>query len=80
MKDKYFNDLCSSEIGWDSLTQKYPTTGKLYKYQNFYIKEGIPNPYWQTNINGTFHMSLAREFEDNNDCRPTIKTQLGKKY
>lgn len=79
MTDEYFNDLCSSKIGWDLLAQKYPPNKKLYKYQGFYTQEGIANPYWQSNMNGTFHMSLAREFEDINDCRPTIKIQSTKK-
>lgn len=69
---KYEKDLFSPDKDWNYLSQIYPPPEKLYKYQSFYKNDNTQNPYWLGNLNGEFHMSLARDFEDANDCEPHI--------
>ena len=73
---KYEEDLFSPDIDWNYLSQIYPPPEKLYKYQSFYKNENTQNPYWLDNLNGEFHMSLARDFEDTNDCKPHINMKI----
>lgn len=65
----YFDNL-KSPMSWDELAMHYSPPAKLYKYQSF-----SENAYWERNLNGEFHLSLAKDFEDKNDCRPSISPE-----
>lgn len=77
---EYEDALLSPDISWDCLTQGVVIPKHLYKYQSFYSSDGSENPYWEKNMNGSFHMSLGCEFEDINDCKPFIDKQLVRSY
>lgn len=68
--EKYKKMLFSPEIPYDEITSSIKPPPKLYKFQNFYNEDGKENPYWKRNMQGEFHTSLGKEFEDINDCRP----------
>lgn len=37
------------------------------------MEDGTPNPFWKDCINGFFHFSFPKDFEDELDCVPVIK-------
>lgn len=42
----------------------------LYKYRSFYNEDGSENEYWKDYLLGKFHLNVANNFEDVNDCKP----------
>ena len=42
----------------------------LYKYRSFYNEDGSENKYWKDYLLGKFHLNVANNFEDVNDCKP----------
>ncbi len=72
MITSYKKALFDLTVSWSDLVQQVHIPDKLYKYQSFYLNNGEDNPFWKNNIGGEFHLSLAKEFEDINDCRPDI--------
>lgn len=68
--EKYKKMLFSPEISYDEITSSIKPPPKLYKFQSFYKQDGKENPYWRKNMQGEFHTSLGKEFEDENDCKP----------
>ena len=76
----YKEALFSPDISLANLAQSMVLPPKLYKYQSFYKNDGTPNPFWKGNMNGEFHTSLAREFEDEYDCVPTFSKENVRNY
>lgn len=72
MDTEYKSLLFNPNVSLNELAYRIATPQKLYKYQSFYTVDGTKNPYWPENMTGTFHLSLAKDFEDNNDCKPFI--------
>lgn len=72
MKKTYKEVLLDPSISYSAMAEFQPMPKYLYKYQEFYSKEGKENIYWRQNIKGSFHLSLGSEFEDYNDCKPFI--------
>ena len=68
----YYRVLFSGEHSINTLTHVYKVPKKLFKYQQFFDISGIENRYWHSNLQGTFHMSLAKEFEDILDSVPSF--------
>lgn len=80
MKMSYVDALLSPDISWETLIEAVTIPEKLYKYQFFYSKDRKENKYWKNNMQGEFHLSLGREFEDINDCRPYINKKDVEQY
>lgn len=77
---KYEKLLRNKDIPLNDIIYKIKMPPFLYKYQSFYSSDGSENIHWKENISGAFHLSLAREFEDPNDCKPAInKNNIFKK-
>lgn len=76
----YEGALLSPDISWDILTSYRKMPLKLYKYQSFIQTDGRENPYWISNMEGQFHLSLGCEFEDKEDCKPTFKKKTVYKH
>ncbi len=66
----YKDNLFNHDISWEQLASRTVLPERLYKYQAFYEESGTENIFWKQNMQGEFHLSLACEFEDINDCRP----------
>lgn len=66
---KYKEFLYNPNISYDEMTRIFRVPIHLYKYQSFYNWNGRENTYWKENMRGAFHLSLGKEFEDENDCR-----------
>lgn len=73
---KYEEALLSPEISWDEMTAGIKIPKSLFKYQSFYMQDGMENPYWERNMKGEFHLSVGKEFEDKNDCKPFINKEI----
>lgn len=76
----YQEALFSPDLSLANLTQRIVLPQKLYKYQSFHKNDGTPNPFWQGNMNGEFHTSLACEFEDEHDCMPHFNKETVSRY
>lgn len=72
MEKSYEDNLLDKSISIEDMVNLYKPPTYLYKYQNFYSDKGEENKYWRENLRGAFHLSLASEFADQNDCRPYI--------
>lgn len=72
MKKSYEEVLLDASISYDEIISRQHMPQYLYKYQCFYSQEREENKYWRDNLRGTFHLSLGKEFEDKNDCKPYI--------
>lgn len=78
MLKNYSEILQNGDIPLCEMCEYIEKPSKVYKYQGFYQtkdNEYIESPYWSNNMKGDFHLSLGREFEDKNDCRPYINKQ-----
>ena len=68
----YKKALFHPDVSWAELIDEIDIPDRLYKFQYFYSENGEENKFWKNNMQGEFHLSLACEFEDTNDCRPYI--------
>ena len=68
----YEHKLRDKNIPLNVIINETKIPSLLYKYQSFYSSSGCENKYWRENIKGAFHLSLASEFEDDDDCKPSI--------
>ncbi len=67
----YKDAVLSPSIPWDKVRNNFvKMPAQLYKFQSFYDSSNHENPYWRSNMGGAFHMSLGRDFSDQNDCNP----------
>jgi hypothetical protein len=75
MKKTYEDVMLDPSISFNTMIEYQTMPEHLYKYQSFYTNDMQENKYWKDNIRGTFHLSLGREFEDYNDCKPYMNKQ-----
>lgn len=76
--DEYRSILTSPVISFNDMCKKVDIGMPLFKYRSFYNKnKGTykENKFWKENMRGKFHLSLACEFEDRNDCKPYIRKE-----
>lgn len=77
MQKSYEEILLDASISYDEIISRLHMPQYLYKYQCFYSPKMVENKHWRDNLRGTFHLSLGKEFEDQNDCKPYInKTEV----
>lgn len=70
MKKSYEEVLLDANISFEQIISSQQMPQHLYKYQCFDSQEGEENRYWRDNLRGAFHLSLGKDFEDKNDCKP----------
>lgn len=75
-KSEYKKLLFNPVVSLNDMVQIVQIPPYLYKYQSFYTPDGTENPYWGKNMSGEFHMSLAKDFEDKNDCKPQFTKKI----
>lgn len=72
---RYEEALFDLDVPLSTIIEKQKIPKYLYKYQTFYYENGTENQYWRKNLKGEFHLSLAKDFEDSNDCRPDVSEE-----
>lgn len=72
MKKTYEELLFDANVSYCEIINAQNIPTYLYKYQSFYSQDMVENKYWSDNLKGAFHLSIGKEFEDQNDCKPYI--------